>query len=58
MHDPYLKRSQPGMYNLYTVCEQLAADGRSIAAGTNKKVPCTLKLEPSPLWLPTLHFTD
>ena len=36
MHDPYLKRSQPGVYNLM-VCEQPAVDGRSVAAVTNKK---------------------
>ena len=38
-----------------TVCEQPVVDGRSIAAVTNKMVPCMLKLELSPLCLPTLH---
>ena len=39
---------------IYTVCKQPAIDGRSVAAVTNKKVLCVLKLEPSPLWLPML----
>ena len=52
----YLKRSQPGVYKFCTVCEQPAIDGQSVAAVTNKsKVPCVLKLEPSPLRLPMLH---
>ena len=38
-----------------TVCEQPAVDGRSISPVTNKKVPCVLKLELTPLWLPMLH---
>ena len=33
----------------------LAVDGRSVGAVTNKKVP-GVKLEPSPLRLPMLHF--
>ena len=39
MHDPYLKRSQPDVYNFVrvSVCEQPAVDGRSVAAVTNKK---------------------
>ena len=32
MHDPYLKQSQPGVYNFAA-----AVDGRSVAAVTNKK---------------------
>ena len=56
MHDFYLKRSQPGVYKFCMVFEQPAVDGRSVAAVTNKsKVPCVLKLEPSPLRLPMLH---
>ena len=39
-----------------THCKQSAVDCWSVAAVTNKsKVPCVLKLEPSPLQLPTLH---
>ena len=39
-----------------TVCEQLAIDGRSITALTNKsKVPCVIELEPSPVRLLMLH---
>ena len=37
-----------------TVCEQPVIESRSVAAVTNKKVPC-MKIEPSPLRLPTLH---
>ena len=53
MHDSYLKRSQPAVY--CTVGEQPAVDGRSVAVVTNKKVLCVLKLELSPLRLPTPH---
>ena len=54
MHGPYLKRSQTGVYNFGTICEQPAVEGRSVAAVTNK-VPYVLQLEPSPLRLPMLH---
>ena len=37
------------------VCEQLAVNGRSVAAITNKKLPYALQLEASPLRLLTLH---
>ena len=41
MHDPYLKRSQPDVYNFV----QPAVDGWSVAAVTTRsKVPCVLKL--------------
>ena len=54
MHGPYLN---PACI-ICTVGKQSAVDGRSVAAVTNKKVPCVLKLEPSPLQLPTLHSSS
>ena len=43
-----LKQSQPGTI-ICMVYEQPAIDGRSIAAETNKKLPCVLQLELSSL---------
>ena len=57
MHGPYLKRSETGVYNFGTVCEQPAVDGQSVATVTNK-VPYVLQLEPSPLRLPTIHSSS
>ena len=51
MHDPYLKRSQPGVHNFVRSASS-NVDGQSVAAVTNKKVSCVPKLEPSPLQLP------
>ena len=36
MHGPYLKRSQPGVYNLYDLRAACRSDGRSVAAATNR----------------------
>ena len=41
------------MYTLYGL--QAAIDGQFIAAVTNKKLPCALQLEASPLQLLMLH---
>ena len=60
MHGPYLKRSQTGVYNFGMAREQPAVDmvdGRSVAT-VAKKVPYVLQLEPSPLWLPTMHSSS
>ena len=56
MHNPYLKRSQPVVYNLYSLwaacCWWLV---HSCCDKKRSKVPHVLKLEPSLLRLPMLH---